>query len=198
MAEGIEIGGRWNLRNFLQQLLEQRTGKEVVGLGQHAGELRVVLLDLAHRRIDLARRCSRPRAGSAGSRTAPRGADRGRPRRGRRRDRRPGCRDGTTAGLFQLGPPSGESDFGKAQEDEAEDGPEYSWDLSPELARNWSAASQRRFSSASDAMSFSLGAIQRIQQAPRPDGRWFRAIMAESEAMCAVGRGVVTGKLPGT
>ena len=40
-----------------------------------------------------------------------------------------------------------EADFGEAQEDEAEDGPEYSWDLRPELARNWSAASQRRFSS---------------------------------------------------
>src|SRR5262245_4527859 len=45
-------------------------------------------------------------------------------------------------------------------------GAEYSWDLSPELARNWSAASQRRFSSVAVTVSFSPGAIQRINQYP--------------------------------
>ena len=40
-------------------------------------------------------------------------------------------------------------------------GPEYSCALSPELARNWSAASQRRFSRVAVAVSFSGVAIQR-------------------------------------
>jgi hypothetical protein len=38
-------------------------------------------------------------------------------------------------------------------------GPEYSYSLSPELARNWSAASHRRFSSVVAAVSFSDEAI---------------------------------------
>ena len=42
-----------DLGDLLEQLLEQRAGEEVVGLGQHAGKPRVVLLDLAHRRVDL-------------------------------------------------------------------------------------------------------------------------------------------------
>src|SRR6267143_47537 len=41
-------------------------------------------------------------------------------------------------------------------------GPEYSPALRPELARNWSAAAQRRFSSAWLASSFSVGATQRM------------------------------------
>ena len=41
-------------------------------------------------------------------------------------------------------------------------GPEYSWAFKPELARNWSAASQRRFSKLAAAVSFSEGAIQRM------------------------------------
>src|ERR1700724_722224 len=48
-------------------------------------------------------------------------------------------------------------------------GAEYSWDLSPELARNWSAASQRRLSSVAVAVSFSLGAIQRMRTTPPTD-----------------------------
>jgi hypothetical protein len=39
-------------------------------------------------------------------------------------------------GEFELGALGGEADFGETQEDEAEDGPEYSWALRPELARN--------------------------------------------------------------
>src|SRR5436190_23987284 len=46
-------------------------------------------------------------------------------------------------------------------------GAEYSWDLRPELARNWSAASQRRFSSAALSVSFSDGAIQIMNPARR-------------------------------
>ena len=41
-------------------------------------------------------------------------------------------------------------------------GPEYSCALRPELARNWSAASHRRFSSEVEAAFFSEGAIQSI------------------------------------
>ena len=52
-AEGVVVERGWNLGDLLQQLLEQGAGEEVVGLGQHAGELRVVLLDLAHRGVDL-------------------------------------------------------------------------------------------------------------------------------------------------
>jgi hypothetical protein len=52
-AEGVEVRGGRDLGDLLEQLLEQRAGEEVEGLGQHAGEPRVVLLDLAHRRVDL-------------------------------------------------------------------------------------------------------------------------------------------------
>src|SRR5450759_301342 len=41
-------------------------------------------------------------------------------------------------------------------------GVEYCAALSPEFARNWSAAAHRRFSSVSFAVSFSVGATQRI------------------------------------
>ncbi len=36
----------------LEQFLQQRAGEDLVGLGQHAGELRIVLLDVAHRLVD--------------------------------------------------------------------------------------------------------------------------------------------------
>ena len=41
-------------------------------------------------------------------------------------------------------------------------GAEYSWDFRPELARNWSAASQSRFSSAALSAFYSDGAFQFI------------------------------------
>ena len=76
-------------------------------------------------------------------------------------------------------------------------GAEYSWDLSPELARNWSAASQRRFSSVAVAASFSLGATQRMQLSPQT-GRTvvpghYGLIRSRSR-----GRGVVTRKIART
>src|SRR5436305_7532646 len=43
-------------------------------------------------------------------------------------------------------------------------GPEYSWALRLEFARNWSAAAQRRFSSVPAPLSFSEGAIQCIKE----------------------------------
>ena len=52
-AEGVVVERGRNLGDLLQQFLEQGAGEQVVGLGQHAGELRVVLLDLAHRGVDL-------------------------------------------------------------------------------------------------------------------------------------------------
>ena len=45
-AEGVVVERGGNLGDLLQQLLEQRAVEELVGLGQHAGELRVVLLDV--------------------------------------------------------------------------------------------------------------------------------------------------------
>ena len=51
-AESVVVERRRNLRDFLQQLLEQGAGEQVVGLGQHTGERRVVLLDLAHGGVD--------------------------------------------------------------------------------------------------------------------------------------------------
>ena len=51
-AEGVVVERGRNLGDLLQQFLEQGAGEQVVGLGQHAGELRVVLLDLAHRGVD--------------------------------------------------------------------------------------------------------------------------------------------------
>ena len=50
-------------------------------------------------------------------------------------------------------------------------GPEYSCGLRPELARNWSAASHRRFSSALATVSFSEGAIPCMQAQSRNQER---------------------------
>ncbi len=52
-AEGVEVDVGRNLGDLLEQFLEQGAGEEVGGLGQYAGELRVELLDLAHRGVDL-------------------------------------------------------------------------------------------------------------------------------------------------
>ena len=53
-TEGVEVERGRDLGDLLEQFLEQRAGKEIERLGQDAGELRVVLLHLAHRRVDLA------------------------------------------------------------------------------------------------------------------------------------------------
>jgi hypothetical protein len=52
-SEGIVVQRGGDLGDFLEQFLEEGAGEEVVGLGQDAGELRVVLLDVAHGGIDL-------------------------------------------------------------------------------------------------------------------------------------------------
>ena len=52
-AEGVVVEGGGDLGDLLQQLLEEGGGEEVVGLGEDASELRVVLLDVAHRLVDL-------------------------------------------------------------------------------------------------------------------------------------------------
>ena len=48
-TERVVIERRGNLGDLFQQFLEERTGEKVVGLGQDTGELRIVLLDVAHR-----------------------------------------------------------------------------------------------------------------------------------------------------
>ena len=50
--EGVVVHGGGNLGDFLEQFLEEGAGEEVVGLGQDAGELRIVLLDVAHGVVD--------------------------------------------------------------------------------------------------------------------------------------------------
>jgi hypothetical protein len=50
-AEGIVVEAGWDLRNLLEQLLEQNAGEDLIGFRKHAGELRVVLLDVAHRLV---------------------------------------------------------------------------------------------------------------------------------------------------
>src|SRR5581483_8977681 len=47
--------------------------------------------------------------------------------------------------------------------------PEYAWTLMPELARNWSAVSHRRFSSVPVTWSFSDGATQCMKLAHSMD-----------------------------
>ena len=51
--EGVVIHGGGNLGNFFQQFLEQGAGEKVIGFGQDTGELRIVLLDVAHGFVDL-------------------------------------------------------------------------------------------------------------------------------------------------
>ena len=121
-SEGIVIHRGRDFGNLLQQFLEEGAGEEVVGFGQDAGELRVVLLDVPHRLVDGFARVSAlgqcekvvepcvgrevehshsvVGSGLVQTGTAARGA----------------------GGLFQLGALGGEADLGEAQEDEAEDG----------------------------------------------------------------------------
>src|SRR6266542_3889975 len=52
-AESVVFQGFWNLRNLLQQLLEQRAVKNLISAGQHACEMRIVLFDIRYRIVDL-------------------------------------------------------------------------------------------------------------------------------------------------
>jgi hypothetical protein len=96
--------------------------EKVIGLGQNAGELRVVLLDVAHGGIDLC-------ADVLGFRAVEQIIE---PRLGRQVEDalgvigggfiQPRAAPSGCARLFQLGALDGKADFGKAQKDEAEDG----------------------------------------------------------------------------
>jgi len=52
LPEGVVIEGGWNFRDHLQQFLEQLAVKNLVGLGENAGEVGVVPLDVPHRVVD--------------------------------------------------------------------------------------------------------------------------------------------------
>ena len=174
MPEGVEVQRGGNLGDFLEQFLGEGTGEEVVGLGQDAGELRVVVLDVAHGGIDL-------RTDVLGFEAVEQKIE---SRLGGQVKDALGVVSGGFihtaatvravpvpifgAGCLQLGTLGGEGDFGEAQKNAAEDGTEYSWDLRRKLARNWSAASRSRFSNAAVSMSFSDGAIQIMRFVPFP------------------------------
>ena len=51
-AEGVVFESLGNLRDFLEQLLKQCAVENLIRARQHAGELRVVLLDIRHRLVD--------------------------------------------------------------------------------------------------------------------------------------------------
>ena len=121
-AEGVEVERGRDLGDFLEQLLEQGAGEQVEGLGQHAGELRVVAFDLAHGGVDLAadvgcfgqgQQVVEARLGGevehvvgvvGGGFVHPAAAARG------------------GAGRFKLFALGGKAHLGKAQKDQAEDG----------------------------------------------------------------------------
>jgi hypothetical protein len=50
--EGIEVHRCGNLGDFLEQFLKEGAREEVVGLGQDARELRIVLLDVTYGVVD--------------------------------------------------------------------------------------------------------------------------------------------------
>ena len=50
--ERVALGGRWNLRYLLEQVLQERTVKNLVRLWQDACELRILRLDVPHGLID--------------------------------------------------------------------------------------------------------------------------------------------------
>ena len=50
--EGIVVHRCGNLGDFLEQFIKKGTREEVVGLGQHTRELRIVLLDVADGIVD--------------------------------------------------------------------------------------------------------------------------------------------------
>ena len=51
-AEGVVVDGGRDFGDALEEFFQQRAGEDFVGLGQHPGELRIVLLDVTHRLID--------------------------------------------------------------------------------------------------------------------------------------------------
>ena len=51
--KGIVVHGGGDFGDLFQRFLEERAGEEVLGLRQNAGELRIVLLDVAHGLVDL-------------------------------------------------------------------------------------------------------------------------------------------------
>ena len=121
--EGVTLGGRRDLRDLLEQILQERAREELVGLGQDAGELRVVLLDVPHRLVDGLPHVRAFGQLAGGDRTGPSGSGRGCPPPDTRRGHRPASRDGRRRpAVFQGGTASEEADLGEAQEDEAEDG----------------------------------------------------------------------------
>ena len=121
-AEGVVVEARRDFGDFLQQLFQQGAVEDFVGLGQHPGELRVVLLDVAHRLVrgladvaalgqreeivetGIGREVEHTFGVIGGGLVHPRAA---------------AARGG--AGLFKLRATGGETHFGKAQEDEAQD-----------------------------------------------------------------------------
>src|SRR5215471_10915243 len=52
-AEGVVFESVGNLRNFLEQFFKQGTVENLIGAWQHAGELRIVLLDIGYRFVYL-------------------------------------------------------------------------------------------------------------------------------------------------
>lgn len=110
------------LEPLFVQFLEEGAGKEVVALGQDSGELRVVLLDVAHGGIDL--RVDGLGFGAVEPVIKPSLS-------GQIRDAfsvigggfiQPGTASRRRGHFLKLGALGGEADFGEAQEDEAEDG----------------------------------------------------------------------------
>lgn len=126
-AKGVVVRGGRDLGGFLQQFFEESAGEEVVGPGQDAGELRIVLLDVPHGVVDL--RADVCRLGEVQQEIEPGVGRKVKDPFGvvDRRIIQAGAPARQVAvptfggGLLQLGALLGEADFGKAEEDYAED-----------------------------------------------------------------------------
>lgn len=121
-AKGIEVEGGRDLGYLFQQFLEQGAREKVVGLGQHPGQLRVVLFDEAHCGIDLGADVS----GFGQSQQVVKPSLWGKVEDAfsvvGRRFAYPATPAGTCASCFQLAVLGAEADFGEAQEDQAKNG----------------------------------------------------------------------------
>jgi hypothetical protein len=107
-----------DLRHLLEQFLEEGAGEEIVGLGQDAGELRVVLLDGPHGLVDLGANVLRLREveqeiepGVGGQIQDALGVVGG-------GFVHPTAATGGGGGLLQPGTLQGEADLGEAEEDD--------------------------------------------------------------------------------
>jgi len=169
-AKGDVVHGGGILEGCFEQFLEEGAGEEVVGLGTDTGEFGVVILNRPHGFGDLGadvlflreveqeiepgvRREEEHALGLIGGEFIHATAA-----------------TGEGAGLFQPDSLQGEPDFGEPEKDGAADGGGVFLRLLSGVGGELVSASQRRFSSATGSVPFSVGAILTMRRVDEGTG----------------------------